>query len=406
MHVLKGWGHILRSWAWWRWAITGLSLLATLLSISLSWHYLSGEAMAGCGGGSPCDLVMSSKWSMLAGVLPVSSLAVGMYLALFFASFFIGAETEHSIRALAWQSILVMVGAVAGSAAWFIIVQKWIVGAFCPYCMSTHITGLSLFVLVTFRALNEPIKTSNKSSKTKSYRMIRPLHTFGLISAGLLLSGMLVAFQVGLAPKTVYKDGVSQESLPTMDYQKAPIIGSVDAPYKVTLLFDYKCAHCQKLHFMLPEVVRQYGGKLAFVLCPTPLNTKCNPYIPKDVDLFKNSCELAEIGLAVWSANRAVYPEFENWMFTYDTGDRWYPRTLEATKAKAIELVGKAKLEVALSNPWIGEYLQTSIRIFGQTLQGRKGGIPKLVYGSRWVIPEPENAEDLIAILRTSLAIQ
>ncbi len=394
-----------KSWSWWHWAITGLSLLATLLSIFLSWHFLSGEAMAGCGGGSPCDLVMSSKWSMLAGVLPVSSLAVGVYFALFGASFFIGAETEDSVRRLAWMSMLVLVGMVAGSATWFIIVQKWLIGAFCPYCMSTHLTGLMLVVLVIFRVQKEPAEASNKFSNTKSYRMIRPLHTLGLISTGLLLSVLLVSFQIGLAPKTAFKDGVSQEILPSMDYQKVPIIGSVDALYKVNVLFDYKCAHCQKLHFMLSEVVRRYGGKLAFVLCPTPLNTKCNPYIPKDVDLFKNSCKLAELGLAVWNANRAVYPEFENWMFTYDSGDRWYPRTWEAAKIKATELVGKATLEAALSNPWIGQYMKTCIQLFGQTLQGRKGGIPKLVYGSRWVIPEPENAENLIEILQQSLVL-
>jgi uncharacterized membrane protein len=380
----------LNAWPWWRWVLTGLSALAALLSIFLSWHYLSGENMAGCGGGSPCDLVMSSKWSMLAGMLPVSSLAVGVYLALFVASLFVGPQTEEPVRRLAWMSMLVMVGAVAGSALWFIIVQKWLVGAFCPYCMSTHLTGLLLTALVIIRVRKD---------------RIRPLHTLGLISAGLLLSGMLVAFQVGFAPTTVYKAGVSQVQLPVLDYQNAPIIGSEDAPYKVTLLFDYNCAHCQKLHFMLPEVVRRYGGKLAFVLCPTPLNTKCNPYIPKDVALFKNSCEMAEIGLAVWCVNRAVYPEFDNWMFTYESGDRWCPRTLKAAKEKAMELVGKAKLEAALSNPWIGQYLQTSIRIFGQTLQGQKGGIPKLVYGSRWVIPEADNAENLMAIIRTSLAV-
>lgn len=387
MNFLKDLGQTLRSWTLWRWGITGLSLLAALLSIFLSWHFLSGGPMIGCSGGSPCDEVLTSKWSMLAGVLPVSSLAVGVYLALFVASFFIGPDTEEPVRRLAWKTLLVLVGAVAGSALWFIVVQKWFIGAFCPYCMSTHLSGLLLAVLVVSRAR----------------RMFRPLHTLGLFFIGLGLSAILVAFQVGMAPSTVYKDGDSQENIPAMDYRKAPMIGSVDAPYKVTLLFDYKCPHCQKIHFMLQEAVRRYNGKLAFVLCPTPLNTKCNPYVPRDVDAFKNSCELAELNLAVWSADRAAFPVFENWMFTYDSGDRWFPRTLQAAKAKAIELVGSAKLDAALSNPWIKQYIQTCIRIFGRTLQNGNGGIPKLIYGSRWVIPEPDNAETLILMLQTSL---
>lgn len=363
-------------------------MLAAMLSISLSWHYLSGGQMIGCGGGSPCDQVLQSKWSLLAGILPVSSLAVGVYLALLFSGFYIGPTTEEPVRKLAWKAMLVLVGAVAGSALWFIIVQKWYIGSFCPYCMATHSSGLLLTALVVCRALKEPIK-----------------HTMGLFLIGLALSGLLVAFQTAVAPSSAYKDGDSQANLPALDLHNAPVIGSVDASYKVTLFFDYNCAHCQKLHFMLQDVVNRYGGKLAVVLCPTPLNTKCNPHVPRDVDAFKNSCELAEISLAVWSANREVFTDYENWMFTYESGDRWHPRTTEAARAKAIKLIGLAKFKSALSNPWIGQYIQTSVQLFGQTLQGDKGGIPKLVYGSRWVIPEPDKAEDLISILQKSLAL-
>jgi hypothetical protein len=31
--------------------------------------------------------------------------------------------------------------------------------------------------------------------------------------------------------------------------------------------------------------------------------------------------------------------------------------------------------------------------------------IPKLVYGSRWVIPEPHDADDLVSIVQNSLAV-
>ena len=156
---------------------------------------------------------------------------------------------------------------------------------------------------------------------------------------------------------------------------------------------------------MLNEVVRRYDGKLAFALCPAPLNTECNPYIPQDVDAFKNSCELARIGLAVWVARREAFPVFENWMFTFESGDSWHPRSLETTRAKAVELVGQEKFDAAWSDPWIGQYIQTCIRIYGQTIQSGKGGVPKLIFGSHWVIPEPYNADDLVMILQKSLAV-
>ena len=181
-----------------------------------------------------------------------------------------------------------------------------------------------------------------------------------LPSVGLALAGILAACQVIFTPPAVYRGGESQNNLPAIDPHAVPLVGSPDAPYVVTLLFDYKCPHCQQLHFMLDEAIRRYGGKLAFALCPAPLNSKCNPYIPRDVDEFKDSCELAKIGLAVWVAKREAFPAFDRWMFSLESGDRWHPRSLDAARAKAVELVGQAKFDAAQADPWIDRYMQTS----------------------------------------------
>jgi uncharacterized membrane protein/protein-disulfide isomerase len=408
--------NIQQSWPLWRWVLTGLNTMALVLSGILSWHYLEGGSIFGCGGGSPCEHVLNGRWSMIVGVLPVSSLAVGTYLALMVASLFISPTTEAPIRRLAWRAMLVLAGSVVGSAVWFTIVQKWIIGDFCLYCMTTHLTGLLLAALVIWRAIKEfnndskeilsPIPDMIQNiSRAASLHMNGAFHATGLAFIGLAFAGILAAAQVGFAPTAIYQDGKALNNLIDIDYHAVPIVGSPDAPYVITMLFDYQCSHCQKIHFMLNEGVRRYAGKLAFALCPVPLNTKCNPYISRDADAFKNSCELAKIGLAVWVARREAYPDFENWMFTFESGDSWRPRSLEAARAKAVELVGQAKFDTVLSDPWIGQYMQTCIRIYGQTLQSGKSGIPKLIFGSRWVIPEPYNADDFINILQKSLAV-
>ncbi|MFZ0281862.1 MAG: vitamin K epoxide reductase family protein [Bacteroidales bacterium] len=381
-------------WPCWRWIITGLATLALVLSAIMSWHYLAGGTMVGCGGGSPCEQVLNSRWSTIAGLLPVSGLAVGVYLAVLVASLFIGPAAEAPIQRMAWSLMLILAGAIAGSAIWFTILQKWIIGDFCPYCMTTHTIGLLLAALVIWQAI-----------KYIPGQNIRPLPAMGRVLIGLVLAGILVITQVSLTPKTVFSDGESEENITAIDYHNVPLVGSPDAPYVVTLLFDYQCSHCQQLHFMLDEATRHYAGKLAFALCPAPLNTQCNPYIPRDVDEFKNSCELAKIGLAVWVAKREVFPDFENWMFTFESGDSWRPRSLETARAKAAKLVGQEKFDSAMTDPWIGRYLQATTRIYGQTLQNGMGGIPKLIFGSQWVIPEPYNADDLVTILQKSLAV-
>jgi uncharacterized membrane protein len=380
--------------------LTGLSLLALTLSAYLSWLHLVGRSAIGCGVGSGCEQVLNSRWSTIAGVLPVSGLAAGAYLTMLVASLAIGPATAAPVRRLAWAAMLVLVGAAAGSAVWFTILQKWVIGAFCPYCMATHITGLLLAALVIRGA---PRQFDDVATGPR--RVSGPLSTVGLALVGLTLAGGLAACQVVFAPPPVYLTGDSQDNLPAIDPRAVPMVGSPDASHVVTLLFDYTCPHCQRMHFMLNEVVRRYGGKVAFALRPAPLDRQCNPYITRDVKEFKDSCELVKIGLAVWLARREAFDVFEDWMFSFESGDRWRPRNPDAARAKAVELVGQAKFDAARADPWIDGYLQSSIRIYGQTIQSGHGGVPRLILGSRWVIPQPYSADDLVMILQNSLAV-
>ncbi len=396
-----------QSWPWWRWIVTSLCALGLALSAYLSWHYLVGGTVIGCGGGSSCDQVLNSRWSAIGRgqtVLPVSSLAAGAYLAMLAASFFMGLSTETPVRHLAWRAMLVLAGAAAGSAVWFTFVQLRIVGAFCPYCVATHITGVLLAALVIWQA---PRQVDGDSTKAvPSGRVIRPWPAIGMTLVGMTLAAIMAAGQIAFAPPAVYRAGASQNNLPAIDPHAAPLLGSPDAPYVVTLLFDYECPHCQKLHAMLDEVMKRYDGKLAFVLCPTPLNNQCNPYIPQYVEEFKDSCELTKIALAVWAAKREAFPDFDRWRFSpQQEAELWHPRSPDAAKAKAIELVGPAQFAAAQTDPRIEEYMQTCIRLFGDTIDQSGNSVPRLVFGARWVTPEPSDANELISILQKSLAL-
>jgi hypothetical protein len=92
-------------------------------------------------------------------------------------------------------------------------------------------------------------------------------------------------------------------------------------------------------------------------------------------------------------------------MFSFESGNRWRPRNLDAARAKAIELVGQAEFDAARADPWIEKYLATCLQTYSQTIQSGRGGVPKLVFGSRWVIPEAYSADDLVSILHDSLAV-
>lgn len=359
--------------------------------------------MLGCGGGSACDDVLNGPWSTIAGVLPVSGLAASAYLAMLICSLSISPSNAGPVRRLAWTTLLILAGAAAGSAVWFTIVQKWMIGAFCPYCMATHATSLLLAVVVIWRG-SRPFDDEGNAPTSADPNM-RSLGSVTVrVALGVTLAGVLAAAQWSFTSSS-YRGGESPNQLPAVDQRAVPLIGSPDARYVVSLLFDYKCPHCQQLHLMLGEAVRRYGSQLAFALCPAPLNRQCNPYVPRDVDEFKDSCELARVALAVWLADRTVFPVFEDWMYSFDSGDRWRARTLSAATTKALELVGRAKFDIASNDPWIERYLQSSVHLYGETARTGTGGVPKLIFGSRWVTPQPRNAADLLSILQTSLGV-
>jgi uncharacterized membrane protein/protein-disulfide isomerase len=391
-----------------------LNVIALILSVILCWHYLKGGSMLGCDGTSACEQVLSSKWSVLAGRVPVSGLAMGVYLAMLIAILHISPTTEIALRRMAWGMMLILAGSITGSAIWLMIIQKWMIGEFCPYCMTEHVIGMLMSVIIIWRAMTESTNPNNlkptdqtidKNSYSTKWYPGQRLSALGFVVAGLLLAGILVISQIAFIPKAVYTEGKSQDSLPAFTYRNAPIIGPPDAPYMIKLLFDYNCPHCQKVHDMLNDLVDRYHGKLAVVLCPAPLNTQCNTYIPRDVDAFKTSCELTKIGLAVWVAKHDALPAFNSWMFSPEPGAKWHPKTPEAARAKAMELVGKANFDAAWASPWIEQYLETCVQIYGQTIQTGKGGVPKMIFGSHWVIPQPGNTDDLMIILQKSLSL-
>lgn len=379
-------------WPWWRWIILVLTFIALILCGILSWHYITDGSMAGCSGGSPCDQVLGSRWSMLFGILPVSALAVGIYMTLLVTIFFIGPETDSSIRRLAWSVMLIMAGSIAGSAIWFTAIQKWMIGEFCVYCMTTHTTGFLLSLFIIWRAINNS-------------KLFRPLKTVSFAIIGLIPAVAVATIQTIYTPTAVYTDGATKDNTITIDYNNSPMVGSPDADYIVNLIFDYQCPHCQRLHFMLDEAIDRYDGKLAFSLCPAPLNNECNPYIPPEADAYKNSCELTRISMAVWVANRDVFHEFDTWMFTFDSGSRWQPRTPEEALVKAIEMVGQESFDNAYSDSWIDQYIHTSVEIYGKTIEDGNRGVPRMVFGSNWVIPQPYSMNDFIQILQVSLRL-
>ena len=365
-----------------------LGVVALVLCVVMAMHSLKGTAMIGCGAGSSCDSVLSSRWSAVLGVIPVAGLAVGVYLAVLICLFF---SKDRELAPIVWKLLLVFGGAIVGSAIWFFILQKWVIGQFCKYCMTAHSIGIVVTGLLWYQA--------HKNCPSKW----NPL----LAAAGLALAGCLAGFQLLTTPRVAYDQGSAESSLPVLKQDETPLMGSPDATYFINLMFDYQCSHCRKIHFVAKEIVKKHP-EIAFVQVPCPLSFACNPYVAASgKDQFAGSCELARLALAVWTAAPEKFEEYDDWLFTpEDPAKGWYPRTVEAANERAKEILGGEKeLFEATRNAAISSIFSKSFDLFGRTTMKEKNGIPRLVYKSQWIIPEVDTPEGLMEILNTVFEI-
>ena len=367
-----------------------LSLAAFVLCIIMSVHALSGEYMPGCSAGSSCDTVLASRWSVLFGFLPVSIIATGLYLAVLVCLAYLTFSSDDELCRLCRIAMCAFAGAIIGSAVWFSVIQLFLLHALCKYCLTVHLTGVLLSLVILSKFASPELK----SRRTLAF------------SAGLVAAGLLSVAQIFLSPDNYYDRGYAEGDLPAASRLDLPVLGNPDAEHTVVLLFDYQCPHCRTLHSVLEEVADSFDGRLRFVLCPSPLSPECNPYVPaSDRDLFKGSCTLAKLALALWHTDRDAYKEFDRWLFSAEGGE-WQSRTEEEALEMAEAFVDREELRGCMSSAWMVETMSQIYDIFGRTSSDGKGGLPRLICGQKWIVPEVTDAKGIENIIREAFDLE
>lgn len=372
-----------------RFKTTALLLCAACLALAgwMLFHSLTGVQMVGCGAGSGCDSVMGSPWAYVLGGVPVSLPAVVSYLLLALCIVFLGGESpeDRSLDRILWPMMLTLAGALVGAALWFCYLQLFVLHAFCKYCTLLHLLGCVLagLILVAGRALS--------LSKGR----------YGWFAAGLVSAALFAFVQSRTLPAAAYDTGLTEAALPTFSEGEVPVSGPQDAPDELTLLFDFQCIHCRRLHQILPDLLEKAGGQYRIRLCPVPLSSDCNPYIPATgVDRFAGSCPLTRYGLAVWFARPDACEAY--WDYLLGGGDARAAVAPAEAEARARALLGE-DFQTAVKDPRIDAYLRKVEELFGRTSNAEKSGVPRLIHGQKWLVPETDQADELLELIRLSL---
>ena len=371
-----------------RFKTTALLLCAACLAFAgwMLFHSLTGVQMVGCGAGSGCDSVMGSPWAYVLGGIPVSLPAAVSYLLLALCIVFLGGESpeDRSLDHILWPMMLTLGGAIVGAALWFCYLQLFVLHAFCKYCTLLHLLGCVLAGLIL--VAGRPLSLSKG--------------LYGWFAAGLVSAALFAFVQSRTLPAAAYDTGRAEAALPTFSEGEIPVLGPSDASEELTLLFDFQCIHCRRLHPVLPELLEKAGGQYRIRLCPVPLSSACYPYIPATgVDRFAGSCQLTRYALAVWFARPDACEVYWNYLLGGDERATVAPAEAEA---RARALLGD-DFQAATQDPRIDAYLRKVEELFGRTSNAEKSGVPRLIHGQKWLVPETDQADELLELIRLSL---
>ena len=363
-----------------------LPLCAASLALAgwMVFHSLTGARMAGCGAGSACDSVMGSPWAYVLGGVPVSLPAAVAYLLLGVCVLFLGGDKpeDKALDRILWPLMLILSGCIIGAALWFCYLQAFVLHAFCKYCTLLHLLGTVAAVSVILAA------------KRDGKRIALPL------AGGLVAAALFALVQSFTRPETIYDAGRADASLPAFTDGEIPVLGAQDAAEELTLLFDFQCIHCRRLHKVLPELLDK-AGEYRIFLCPVPLSSDCNPYLPNTgIDRFAGSCPLTRYALAVWYARPGAYEPY--WDYLLGDGNERATVTPAEAEIRAREILG-ADFDTALADPRIDTYIRKAEELFGRTSNAEKSGVPRLIKGQNWLVPETEKADELLELIRLSL---
>ena len=414
-----------------RFKTVALLLCAACLALAgwMLFHSLTGARMVGCGAGSGCDSVIGSPWAYVLGSIPVSLPAAVSYLLLALCILFLGGETEEdrSLDRILRPQLLVLAGALVGAALWFSYLQLFVLHAFCKYCTLLHLLGLLLagWILFAGRSLSLSKGRPERGLASSPHSGLdpeSPRRRYGWFLAGLAGAAVFAFVQARTLPAAAYDTGRTEAALPTFADGEVPVLGPSDAPEELTLLFDFQCVHCRRLHQALPELLAKAGGQYRIRLCPVPLSPACNPYIPATgVDRFAGSCALTRYALAVWYARPEAYEAYWDELLgggpstssgtaqgpSTSSGTAQGPSTGSGTATATAEAAARAILgsefAAATHDPRIDAYLRKVEELFGRTSNAEKSGVPRLIREQKWLVPETDQADELLELIRLSL---
>lgn len=350
-----------------------------LLCLWLAWLARSPDTIAGCGPGD-CAEVWGSRWAFVFWV-PVSWLGAAWYFLWFLDELF------RKGRLRAWFAPL-----TAGAVLWFIIAQLFILESVCPWCMASHVLGLSLFGITLLGAEGMRVW------------ILRALEC-ALILGGIQYLGPGPAMHLVVDHKSpvVKPAPMILEESPVQGLEAAlpvhlalPWIGASDAEHVLVEFFDYRCVECRRMAGYMDRFLEAYPGKVKLILVPVPMDGECHANLRRG-ETKPGSCEITRVALAAWLRDPAGFPRFHKRLMEEPT--------VTAAHRLFQEKWGDALTE-ALKDPRLDEQIRSNI-IKWRVIAAQSRRLPILrISNTKTLVGVPRSREAFLRTISRELGME
>ena len=259
-----------------------------------------------------CANVISSAWSSFLGV---SLAAWGLFFYLFVGSLLIIRTTNETFEQ-ARDFLLAALYAIAVIVSVVLLgISKFLIGAFCPLCLSLYVLNLCSFILLYKSVAGAGLQAALGNFKDvifqRSFWQFREESSEGGFSVLTLIKVLILCATLTLLPALLMKIFVSQtmvsearesvSSWPTHGRLKkinpAPglvgdlVKGNKRATIQIVEFADLQCPFCRLFYLELDDLVRKYPGRIHVVFKNFPLDSSCNLAVPGP--MHPEACQLA-----------------------------------------------------------------------------------------------------------------
>jgi protein-disulfide isomerase/uncharacterized membrane protein len=233
--------------------------------------------------GVNCDVVLSSRYALLAGV-SIALWAIGYYVALLGVA--VAAATTRRTR---WREPLANLAFVLSIwgvlfALYMAVIAFAVLHTVCLMCSALYLTNIALFV-ATWR-----LRTSARlASRRQTSAQNRLVLAGGIVAAlGVLSIGGWEA--LGGAVHPIGAEEIAREHPEFVQWYFAqPVVsvatdgnharGPADATVTIVEFSDFECGHCAAFHESVEDVLPRLGQSVRVVFRHFPLDAGCNPRV-------------------------------------------------------------------------------------------------------------------------------